>query len=144
MAVGAALSLSAAAAPSTATFSSFTYTGDDDYYNRRPLTSENEFYNPILPGWYSDPSICRVDSDYYMVTSTFGYFPGIPLFHSRDLVNWRQVGNVIDRPEQMTFTGESLDKGGIYAPQISYNPATGLYYVISTDCTGIHGGRHFL
>lgn len=143
MAVGAALSLSAAAAPSTATFSSFTYTGDDDYYNRRPLTSENEFYNPILPGWYSDPSICRVDSDYYMVTSTFGYFPGIPLFHSRDLVNWRQVGNVIDRPEQMTFTGESLDKGGIYAPQISYNPATGLYYVISTDCTGIHGGRHF-
>lgn len=127
----------------SAQFTSFTYTGNDDYYNERPLKSQSEFYNPILPGWYSDPSICRVGEDYYMVTSTFGYFPGIPLLHSRDLVNWRQIGNVIDRDSQMTFTGESLDKGGIYAPQISYNPATGLYYVISTDCTGIHGGRHF-
>lgn len=142
MTLAAAIALQAMAA-GTATFSNFSYTGDDDFYNKRPLASESEFYNPVLPGWYSDPSICRVDSDYYMVTSTFGYFPGIPVFHSRDLVNWEQTGNVIERNEQMTFAGESLDKGGIYAPQISYNKANGLYYVISTDCTGIHGGRHF-
>lgn len=140
---GMALQSHLSAEGGTARFSSFSYIGNDDYYAKRPLQSPSEFYNPILPGWYSDPSICRVDSDYYMVTSTFGYFPGIPVFHSRDLVNWEQTGNVIDRDSQMTFTGESLDKGGIYAPQITYDSASGLYYVISTDCTGIHGGRHF-
>lgn len=61
----------------SAKFSSFTYTGNDDYYNMPPLQSQSEFYNPILPGWYSDPSICRIGEEYCMVTSTFGYFPGI-------------------------------------------------------------------
>ena len=57
--------------------------------------------NPILKGFYPDPSICRVGEDYYLVTSTFEYFPGIPVFHSRDLVNWRQIGNALDRPSQL-------------------------------------------
>ena len=49
------------------------------------------YSNPILPGFYPDPSICRVDDDYYLVTSTFAYFPGVPIFHSKDL-NTREIG----------------------------------------------------
>jgi xylan 1,4-beta-xylosidase len=52
-----------------------------------------EFTNPILPGFYPDPSICRVGDDYYLVNSTFAYFPGIPVFHSKDLVNWKLIGH---------------------------------------------------
>ena len=59
------------------------------------------FNNPILPGFYPDPSICRVEDDYYLVTSTFAYFPGIPIFHSKDLVNWEQIGHVLSRPSQL-------------------------------------------
>ena len=55
--------------------------------------------NPILPGFYPDPSICRKGEDYYITTSTFEYFPGVPIFHSKDFVNWHQIGNVLDRPE---------------------------------------------
>ena len=61
--------------------------------------------NPILKGFYPDPSICRVGEDYYLVNSTFSYFPGIPVFHSKDLVNWIQIGNVIDRENQVNFKG---------------------------------------
>ncbi|RZK22266.1 MAG: glycoside hydrolase family 43 protein, partial [Hymenobacter sp.] len=61
-----------------------------------------ELVNPILTGFYPDPSIVKVGPDYYLVNSTFSYFPGIPVMHSRDLKNWKQVGNVIDRPSQMT------------------------------------------
>lgn len=50
-----------------------------------------KYQNPIIRGFHPDPSICRVGSDYYLVTSTFEYFPGIALFHSRDLVNWKQI-----------------------------------------------------
>lgn len=59
------------------------------------------FSNPILVGFYPDPSICRVGSDYYLVNSTFSYFPGTPVFHSKDLVNWKLIGHVMDRPEQL-------------------------------------------
>ena len=62
------------------------------------------FNNPILPGFYPDPSICRVGEEYYMVTSSFVYFPGVPIFHSKDLVNWEQIGHVLDRPSQQCRT----------------------------------------
>ena len=88
---------------SVALFDYFKYKGEDDFYISNPLPAENYFYNPILPGWYSDPSICKNDEgDYFLVTSTFTYFPGVPLFHSRDLVNWQQVGNVLNRASQLT------------------------------------------
>ena len=58
------------------------------------------YSNPILPGFYPDPSICRVDEDYYLVTSTFAYYPGVPIFHSRDLIHWNQIGNILITPEQ--------------------------------------------
>ena len=61
------------------------------------------FENPILSGYHPDPSICRVGDDYYLVNSTFVWFPGIPVYHSKDLVNWKLIGHVIDRPEQMDF-----------------------------------------
>ena len=63
------------------------------------------FHNPILPGCYPDPSICRVGADYYLVTSTFEYFPGLPIFHSQDLVHWHQIGHVLDRPSQLPLAG---------------------------------------
>ena len=50
--------------------------------------------NPILSGFYPDPSICRVGEDYYLVTSSFVYAPGVPIFHSRDLAHWEQIGNI--------------------------------------------------
>jgi xylan 1,4-beta-xylosidase len=86
--------------------------------------------NPILTGFYPDPSVVKVGTDYYLVHSTFSYFPGIPVFHSKDLKNWQQIGNVIDRPEQMDFMGERLTRG-LFAPAISYH--NGTYYVTCTD-----------
>jgi alpha-N-arabinofuranosidase len=91
-------------------------------------------YNPILPGWYSDPSFCtNGEGDYFLVTSTFSYFPGVPLFHSRDLVNWKQVGHVLDRPSQLRNLGRQRTSGGICAPDIQYNPRNRTYYMITTN-----------
>lgn len=88
------------------------------------------FKNPILPGFYPDPSICRVGDDYYLVTSTFEYFPGIPVFHSKDLVNWRQIGHVLDRPSQLDLD-QVKPSGGVFAPTIRYHD--GVYYVVNTN-----------
>lgn len=118
---------------SVAAFDYFNYKGADDYYKDHPLTDASSFYNPILPGWYSDPSICTNGEDYFLVTSTFVYYPGVPLFHSKDLVNWTQVGHVLDRPSQLAnFQGQHTS-GGIFAPAISYNPHNKTYYMITTN-----------
>ena len=63
------------------------------------------YCNPVLSGFYPDPSVCRVGEDYYLVNSTFQFFPGVPVFHSRDLIHWRQIGNVLDRESQLPLTG---------------------------------------
>ncbi len=86
--------------------------------------------NPILSGFYPDPSIVKVGPDYYLINSTFSYFPGIPVFHSKDLKNWKQIGNVIHRPSQMDFMGERMTRG-LFAPAISYHKGT--FYVTCTD-----------
>ncbi|RYY21330.1 MAG: glycoside hydrolase family 43 protein [Cytophagaceae bacterium] len=88
-----------------------------------------ELPNPILMGFYPDPSIVKVGPDYYLVNSTFSYFPGIPVMHSRDLKNWQQVGNVISRPTQMNFLGDRMTRG-LFAPAIAYH--NGTYYVTCT------------
>ena len=72
------------------------------------------YSNPILPGFYPDPSICRVDDDYYLVTSTFAYFPGVPIFHSKDLIHWEQIGNILERESQLPL-GKSGVSEGIFA-----------------------------
>ncbi|WP_078553565.1 glycoside hydrolase family 43 protein [Bacillus alkalicellulosilyticus] len=88
------------------------------------------FQNPILPGFYPDPSLCRVGEDYYLVTSSFSYFPGVPIFHSRDLVNWKQIGHVLDRPSQLPLDGQGVSRG-IFAPTIRHHE--GVFYMITTN-----------
>ena len=129
-----AVSCSVKAPEGTALFDYYTYEGCDDFYAQNPLPGDDYVYNPILAGWYSDPSICsNGQGDYFLVTSTFVYFPGVPIFHSRDLVNWEQIGNVLDRPEQLPNLDGQRISGGIYAPDIQYNPANKTYYMITTD-----------
>jgi xylan 1,4-beta-xylosidase len=99
-----------------------------------PSRKETSFSNPILAGFYPDPSICRVGDDYYLVNSSFSFFPGIPIFHSTDLVQWNQIGNVLDRPEQLNLNGLEISQG-IYAPTIRFN--NGVFYVICTVVGGI-------
>jgi xylan 1,4-beta-xylosidase len=96
-------------------------------------TNTSYFQNPILSGCYPDPSICRVENDYYLVTSTFAYFPGVPIFHSKDLVHWQQIGHVLTRPSQLNLDGVDQSKG-IYAPTIRYHK--GIFYMITTNFTG--------
>jgi len=94
--------------------------------------------NPILPGFYPDPAICKVGTDYYLVTSTFVYFPGIPILHSKDLKNWKQIGSAISRPSQMNFLGDQTSRG-LFAPAINYH--NGLFYI---TCTNIDKGGNFV
>ena len=119
---------------SVALFDNFTYQGKDRFYEENPLPGNDSFYTPKLPGWYSDPSICTIgEGDYFLVTSTFTYFPGVPIFHSRDLVNWKQVGHVLSRPSQLVNMEKQHVSGGIFAPAISYNPHNKTYYMITTN-----------
>jgi xylan 1,4-beta-xylosidase len=96
------------------------------------------FSNPILAGFYPDPSICKVDGNYYLVTSTFAYFPGIPVFKSPDLVSWKLIGYVMQRREQMDTDGLGVSRG-IFAPAIRYHD--GIFYV---TCTLVDKGGNFV
>lgn len=100
-----------------------------------PAAPAGFYRNPILSGFYPDPSIVRVGDDFYMVHSTFAWFPGIPVWHSRDLVHWRQVGNAISRPGQLDFGRLGLSRG-VFAPDISHH--RGRFYLVTTcvDCGG--------
>jgi beta-xylosidase len=88
--------------------------------------------DPILPGFHPDPSICRVGEDYYLACSSFEYFPGVPIFHSTDLVHWTQIGNVLDRPAQLQLAG-APSSGGVYAPTLRHHD--GRFYLIVTNVT---------
>jgi xylan 1,4-beta-xylosidase len=99
---------------------------------------DRTFANPILAGFYPDPSICKVDDNYYLVTSTFSYFPGIPVFQSKDLVNWKLIGHVLDKPKQLNLEGQGVSRG-LFAPTIRYD--NGLYYV---TCTLVDQGGNFI
>ena len=120
-----------AVAPGTAAFEAFRYEGADPL----PRPGPGEYANPILAGFYPDPSVTRVGDDYYLVTSTFGYFPGIPVFRSRDLISWQQIGNAIDRPDQLDFGRLGLSRG-VFAPAIEHHRGT--FYILNTcvDCGG--------
>jgi len=89
----------------------------------------NALRNPVIPGFHPDPSVCRVGNDYYLVNSSFQYFPGVPVFHSTDLQTWQQIGNVLNRPSQLPLTGLTSWQG-IYAPTIRHHQGT--YYMITT------------
>ncbi len=113
-----------------ARFAWFSYTGTDG-----GSLAEGQYRNPVLAGFYPDPSVVRVGEDYYLVNSTFSWFPGIPVFHSRDLVHWQQIGNAIDRPEQLRFDGLAMSRG-VFAPSINWHDGT--FYIVNTcvDCGG--------
>lgn len=115
-------------------FSEFVYQGEDPVYREYPLQSD-EFYNPILQGCYPDPSITRKGNDYFLVTSSFALFPGVPIFHSNDLVNWKQIGHVLDRKSQLKVHDSGIS-AGIYAPAIKYNPYNDTFYMITTQFAG--------
>ncbi|SDC29601.1 alpha-N-arabinofuranosidase [Pelagirhabdus alkalitolerans] len=91
-----------------------------------------KFNNPILSGFYPDPSIERVGDDYYLVLSSFEYYPGVPIFHSKDLVNWDQIGYVLT--DQFNLESRKGSKG-IFAPTLRYHD--GVFYMITTDTDGI-------
>jgi alpha-N-arabinofuranosidase len=131
--LGAALTAStAAAATDLPRFSNFTYAGRSQE-QARALPSE--YLNPILSGYYPDPSVTRVGDDYYLALSSFAHFPGLPIFRSKDLVNWTQIGNAIDRPGQLDFTGMRTSQA-VFAPDISFHAGT--FYIAGTcvECGG--------
>lgn len=96
-------------------------------------------HNPILKGFYPDPSICRVGGDYYLVNSTFSYVPGVPVFHSTNLADWEQIGNVLTRKSQLVLDGATMSRG-IFAPTIRYHK--GLFYMITTNVS--YGGNFYV
>jgi alpha-N-arabinofuranosidase len=91
-----------------------------------------KYLNPVIKGFYPDPSVCEANGKYYLAASSFQFFPGVPLFESDDLVNWTQFGYALTRPEQVM-----LDKvnssGGVFAPTLRYN--SGRFYMVTTNDT---------
>ncbi|KTS83237.1 glycoside hydrolase [Paenibacillus jamilae] len=92
------------------------------------------YTNPVVPGFYPDPSVIRVGEDYYMATSSFEYMPGLPIFHSRNLTDWRQIGHALNRRSQIDLSTRKSSEG-IYAPTLRYHQ--GVFYLITTDVMGI-------
>lgn len=99
--------------------------------------AQTGYKNPIIRGFNPDPSICRVGNDYYLVTSSFEYFPGLPIYHSKDLVNWQQIGHCLTRDSQLPLH-KVPSSGGLFAPSLRYHD--GLFYVI---CTNVSAGGNF-
>ena len=91
-----------------------------------------QYNNPVIKGFYPDPSVCKVEDTYYLVCSSFQYFPGVPIFESKDLINWKQIGHCLTRESQVQL--ENIDSsGGVFAPTIRYN--NGRFYMTTTNST---------
>jgi alpha-N-arabinofuranosidase len=103
--------------------------------------SATGFRNPVITGFHPDPSVCRVGDAYYCVVSSFVYFPGVPIFRSTNLVDWQQIGNVLDRPSQLDLLG-CMDSAsyGIFAPTLRHHD--GRWYMI-TSLYGEAGLKNF-
>src|SRR5690625_932640 len=90
----------------------------------------NKIVNPVLPGYHPDPSMLRVGDDYYIAVSTFEWFPGVPIYHSKDMINWRLLTYPLTRESQLNMIG-NINSGGVWAPCLSYSDGT--FYLIFTD-----------
>lgn len=91
-----------------------------------------KYTNPVVKGFYPDPSVCFANGKYYLVCSSFQYFPGVPLFESENLVNWKQIGHVLTRKNQVML--EKINSsGGVFAPTIRFN--NGRFYMVTTNDT---------
>jgi alpha-N-arabinofuranosidase len=123
----------------TPLFTSFSYVGNDARY-AVPFDPNQQYLNPIISGCAPDPSVCRKGEDYYLANSSFAYYPGIPIYHSRDLVHWDFVGYALNRPEQLTLPDGLRLSAGIYAPDIKYNADNDTFYLI---VTGVGCGGNF-
>lgn len=121
-------------AKKTAVFSNVSYIGDDQVYYDNPLKPD-EFYTPILQGCYPDPAITKKGDDYYMVCSSFAMFPGVPIFHSKDLVNWTDLGGVLNNVAEFNPHDTGISEG-VYAPGITYNSHNDTFYMIVTAFSG--------
>ena len=119
---------SAAGPREEARFDWFSYEGQDPVYSQ-VRAGPGEYLNPVLAGFYPDPTICRQGEDYYLATSSFTYYPGVPLFTSRDLVHWRQIGSILDRPSQLVLDSAATSRG-IFAPSLACRP--GKLWMITT------------
>nr|WP_243349389.1 glycoside hydrolase family 43 protein [Parabacteroides sp. FAFU027] len=119
----------------TASFGYFKYKGKDARFDKK-IDPKNQYLNPVIAGFYPDPSICRKGDTYYLVNSSFSFYPGVPIFKSKDLVNWTQIGHVLDRPSQLNLTNQGISQG-IFAPAIEYNPHNDTFYMITTSAYGI-------
>lgn len=117
-----------------ALFTKVVYQGDDEIYKKNPLKAD-EFYTPILQGCYPDPAITKKGDDYYMVCSSFAMFPGVPIFHSKDLVNWTDLGGVLNNVNEFNPHDTGISQG-VYAPGITYNPHNDTFYMIVTAFSG--------
>ena len=98
------------------------------------VNGQTTFQNPVIGGMNPDPSICRVGDDYYLVTSTFEYFPGLPIYHSKDLVHWKLIGYALSRKTNCPLLGCESATGGNYAPTLRYH--NGTFYVACTNYGG--------
>lgn len=103
-----------------------------------PVQAQNGYKNPVFRGFNPDPSVCRVGDDFYLVTSSFEYFPGLPIYHSKDLINWEHIGHCLTRDSQLSLQKVN-SSGGLFAPSIRYHD--GLFYVICTNVS--HRGNFF-
>lgn len=128
----AALPLSQALAKATFDWFDYAAVGADDE------TPDGYFSNPVLPGFYPDPSITRRGDTYYLVNSSFAYTPGLPVFASKDLVNWHQIGNALQADSHIKFDGLGISRG-IFAPTLRYHD--GLFYLITT---AVDSGGNFI
>ncbi|MFD3606356.1 family 43 glycosylhydrolase, partial [Streptomyces sp. NPDC058656] len=95
-------------------------------------------HRPIISGFHPDPSVCRVGEDYYLVNSSFEYLPGVPVLHSRDLLHWEQIGNVLDREDQLTLAS-GRGSGGIFAPTLRHHG--GRFWMITTNIADVRRGH---
>ncbi|MHA4866490.1 glycoside hydrolase family 43 protein [Duganella sp. PWIR1] len=102
-------------------------------------TAAATYTNPVLSGFHADPSVCRVGGDYYLATSSFEYFPGVPIYHSKDLVHWRQIGHALTRASQLKLTNTRSSQG-IYAPTLRCHD--GVFYMVTTNMEG--GGAFYV
>ena len=117
--------------PQTATFKYFQYQGNDTRFDK-PIDLHRQYYNPILAGFYPDPSLCRKGDTYYLVNSSFSFFPGVPVSVSKDLIHWQHLSYALNSREQLPLTHQRVS-GGIFAPAITYNEKNKTFYLITTN-----------
>ena len=130
--IAALVCLAPAADAGPARFDQFSYSGRADEH---PVMGPSQYRNPILSGYYPDPSVTRVGDNFYLVNSSFAHFPGLPIFTSNNLVDWHQIGNAIDRTTQVDLSGRAISEG-LFAPDISFHD--GRFFLVNTcvNCGG--------